>query len=61
MEPSEMPRLMTAMEMAMGEIAEIIEGLKRAGLSERAAVRFAAIAFAEQARDDDEPEESPPT
>ena len=52
-----MPQVMTAMEMAMSEIAEIIDGLKKAGLSERAAVRFAAIVFAEQASDDDEPDD----
>lgn len=51
-----MPKIMTAMEMAMGEIVEIIEGLKKAGLSEKAAIRFAAIAFAEQAADEDEPD-----
>ena len=51
-----MPRLMTPMMIAMSEIVEIIEGLKAAGLGEKAAIRFAAIAFAEQAADDDEPD-----
>lgn len=51
-----MPKLMTPMMIAMSEIVEIIDGLKAAGLSEKAAIRFAAIAFAEQAGDeDDEP------
>jgi hypothetical protein len=51
-----MPTLMTAMEIAMSEIAEIIDGLKKAGLSEKAAIRFAAIAFAEQSADESEPD-----
>lgn len=46
-----MPKLMTPMMIAMSEVAEIIEGLKAAGLAEKAAIRFAAIAFAEQAAD----------
>jgi hypothetical protein len=52
-----MPKVMTPMMIAMSEIAEIIEGLKAAGLSEKAALRFAAIVFTEQAADvDDEPD-----
>ena len=40
--------MMTPMDEAMAQMAELIEGLKRAGLSESAAVRFAAIYFNEQ-------------
>lgn len=43
---------MTAMEQVTAQMAELIEGLQKAGLSEKAAVRFAAIVFAEQAGDD---------
>lgn len=39
---------MTHMEEAMLHMSELIDGLKKAGLSENAAVRFAAIYFAEQ-------------
>lgn len=39
---------MTPMDEAMAQMAELIESLKRAGLSESAAVRFAAIYFNEQ-------------
>lgn len=44
---------MTAMEIATAQMAELIDGLKKAGLSEKSAVRFAAIVWAEQAADDD--------
>lgn len=47
---------MTPMEQVTAQMAELIEGLKKAGLSEKAAVRFAAIVFAEQSGEDDEPE-----
>ncbi len=40
--------MMTPLDEAMAHMAEVIEGLKRAGLSEPAAVRFAAIYFNEQ-------------
>lgn len=50
-----MPDLsMTPLDEAMAHVAELIEGLKRAGLSEKAAVRFAAIYFNEQSGGDDE-------
>lgn len=39
---------MTTMDEAMLHMAELISGLKKAGLSENAAVRFAAIYFNEQ-------------
>lgn len=39
---------MTPMETAMLHMSELISGLKKAGLSEHSAVRFAAIYFAEQ-------------
>jgi hypothetical protein len=39
---------MTPMDQAMAHVAEIVESLQRAGLSEAAAVRFAAIYFVEQ-------------
>lgn len=39
---------MTPMEEAMLHMAELISALKKAGLSENAAVRFAAIYFNEQ-------------
>lgn len=38
---------MTHMEEAMLHVAELINGLMKAGLSENSAVRFAAIWFAE--------------
>ncbi len=38
---------MTPMDEAMLHMAELITGLKKAGLSEHSAVRFAAIYFAE--------------
>jgi len=38
---------MTPMEEAMLHMSELISGLRKAGLSENAAVRFAAIYFAE--------------
>lgn len=53
-----MPDLsMTPMDQAMAQMAELIEGLKRAGLSENAAVRFAAIYFNEQGRASDDPDD----
>lgn len=39
---------MTPMDEAMLHMSELISGLKKAGLSEHSAVRFAAIYFAEQ-------------
>lgn len=39
---------MTPMEEAMLHMSELINGLKKAGLSENSAVRFAAIYFNEQ-------------
>jgi len=39
---------MTPMDEAMMHISELISGLVKAGLSENAAVRFAAIYFNEQ-------------
>jgi hypothetical protein len=48
MQPDEFPDLkMTPMDQAMAHMAELIDGLKKAGLSEHSAVRFAAIYFAE--------------
>lgn len=44
---------MTAMEIATAQLVELIEGLKKAGLSEKAAIRFAAIVWAEQANQDE--------
>lgn len=38
---------MTPMDEAMLHMSELINGLKKAGLSEHSAVRFAAIYFAE--------------
>lgn len=38
---------MTPMDEAMAHMAELITSLMKAGLSENAAVRFAAIYFAE--------------
>lgn len=49
MQPDEFPDLkMTPMDEAMLHMSELISGLKKAGLSENSAVRFAAIYFAEQ-------------
>ncbi len=49
---------MTPMDEAMAHMAELIASLQRAGLSENAAVRFAAIYFAENQKnvseDDDD-------
>lgn len=45
---------MTPMEEAMLHITELISGLKKAGLSEDSAVRFAAIYFNEQSGSADE-------
>lgn len=45
---------MTPMEEAMLHITELIAGLKKAGLSEESAVRFAAIWFVEQSRNEDD-------
>jgi hypothetical protein len=39
---------MTPMDEAMLHMSELISGLKKAGLSEHSAVRFAAIYFNEQ-------------
>jgi hypothetical protein len=40
------------MDEAMVHMAELITSLQRAGLSENAAVRFAAIYFAESSRNE---------
>ncbi|MFJ2279240.1 hypothetical protein ACIOEZ_34390 [Streptomyces sp. NPDC087866] len=40
------------MEIATAHMVELIEGLKKAGLSEPSAIRFAAIVFAEQWADE---------
>ncbi|MEJ8671885.1 hypothetical protein WKI71_36635 [Streptomyces sp. MS1.AVA.1] len=57
MEQDGMPDLsMTPMDQAMAQLAELIESLKRAGLSEQAAVRFAAIYFNEQSGNVDDPD-----
>lgn len=57
MEQDGMPDLaMTPMDQAMAHVAEVIESLKRAGLSESAAVRFAAIYFNEQSGNVDDPD-----
>ncbi len=54
--PDEFPDLkMTPMDEAMLHISELIAGLKKAGLSENSAVRFAAIYFAEQSDDESAP------
>ena len=48
---------MTPMDEAMAHMAELIASLQRHGLSENAAVRFAAIYFAENQKnvpDDDD-------
>ena len=47
---------MTPMDQAMAHMAELIEALKRAGLSENSAVRFAAIYFNEQSSNVDDPD-----
>lgn len=39
---------MTTMDEAMLHLSELISGLKKVGLSENSAVRFAAIYFNEQ-------------
>jgi hypothetical protein len=57
MQPEEFPDLkMTPMEEAMLHMAELISGLMKAGLSESAAVRFAAIYFNEQSGNVDDPD-----
>ncbi len=43
---------MTHMDQAMLHMAEVIDGLKKAGLSENSAVRFAAIYFNEMSQND---------
>lgn len=45
---------MTPMEAAMLHVSELIAALKKAGLSENSAVRFAAIYFNEQSSSVDE-------
>jgi hypothetical protein len=51
---NEFPEMkMTPMEEAMLHITELISGLKKAGLSEDSAVRFAAIWFNEQSGNED--------
>lgn len=45
--------MMTPMQIVAAQMAELIEGLKAAGLPEKAAIRFAAIVFAEQSADDE--------
>ena len=45
---------MTHMEEAMLHVSELISGLKKAGLSEDAAVRFAAIWFVESSKSIDD-------
>lgn len=47
---------MTPMDEAMLHLSELIAGLQKAGLSENAAVRFAAIYFNEQSNGADEPD-----
>jgi len=47
---------MTHMDEAMLHVAEMICGLKKAGLSESSAVRFAAIYFNEQSGNVDDPD-----
>lgn len=47
---------MTPMDEAMLHISELIASLQKAGLSENAAVRFAAIYFNEQSGNADEPD-----
>lgn len=48
---------MTPMDEAMLHMSELISGLKRAGLSENSAVRFAAIYFAEQSGSTEDPDD----
>ena len=43
---------MTHLDEAMLHMAEVIEGLKKAGLSEDSAVRFAAIYFNEMSHNE---------
>lgn len=45
---------MTPMEQAMLQMTEMIASLQKAGLSENAAVRFAAIYFNEQSSNFDD-------
>lgn len=45
---------MTPMEVVLVSMVELIEGLKKAGLSEQSAVRFAAIYFNEARSDPDD-------
>jgi hypothetical protein len=47
---------MTPMDEAMTHISELISSLMKAGLSENAAVRFAAIYFNEQSGSANEPD-----
>lgn len=47
---------MTPMEEAMLHVTELIAALKKAGLSENSAVRFAAIYFNEQSSNVDDPD-----
>jgi hypothetical protein len=48
---------MTPMDEAMLHVTELIAALKRAGLSENSAVRFAAIYFNEQSGGVDDPDD----
>lgn len=58
MQPDEFPDLkMTPMDEAMLHVAELIFSLKKAGLSEDSAVRFAAIYFNEQSSSVDDPDD----
>ncbi|MGW2384421.1 hypothetical protein [Streptomyces sp. NPDC001658] len=41
------------MEIATAQLVELIEGLKKAGLSENAAIRFAAIVWSEQSNNNE--------
>lgn len=41
----------------MLHLAELISGLKKAGLSEESAVRFAAIYFNEQSKNPEDPDD----
>jgi hypothetical protein len=57
MQPDEFPDLkMTPMDEAMLHMSELISGLKKAGLSENSAVRFAAIYFAESSNSVEDPD-----
>lgn len=47
---------MTPMEVATAQMAELIEGLKKAGLSQNAAIRFAATVFVLQSDPDEDAE-----